>query len=157
MQKKTNAMRILEQKKVPYNVYEYDGSDNMIDGVTVAGMIGKDPSQVFKTLISKGRSGAYYVFVLPAAKELSMKKAAKAVGEKNIELIPVKQIEAITGYIKGGCSPVGMKKAFVTTFDSSAQSLIKIIFSAGKPGLQVEISPSDIQKAVRSSFADICE
>ena len=86
-----------------------------------------------------------------------MKKAAKAVGEKNIELIPVKQIEAITGYIKGGCSPVGMKKAFVTTFDSSAQSLIKIIFSAGKPGLQVEISPSDIQKAVRSSFADICE
>ena len=157
MQKKTNVMRILEKKKIQYEVYEYDGSDNMIDGVTVAGMIGKDPQQVFKTLISKGKSGAYYVFVLPVAKELNMKKAAKAVDEKRIELIPVKQIEAVTGYIKGGCSPVGMKKAFVTTFDSSAQSHGKIIFNAGRPGLQVEISPSDIQKAVRSGFADICE
>jgi len=157
MAKKTNVMRILEQKKISYNVYEYDDSDNMIDGVTVANMIGKDPAIVFKTLVSIGKSKQYYVFVLPVIKELDLKKAAKAVGEKNIELIPVKQIESVTGYIKGGCSPIGMKKAFTTTFDSSAENLDKIIFNAGKVGFQVEISPSDITKAVRAGFADICE
>ena len=156
MPKKTNVMRILEQKKIQYDVYEYYYSDNMIDGVSVAGMIGKSASQVFKTLVSKGRSGAYYVFVLPADKELDMKKAAKAVGEKSIELIPVKQIEPVTGYIKGGCSPVGMKKAFVTTFDSSAQSHGKIIFSAGKVGFQVEMLTKELPKVLRCGFADIC-
>ncbi len=157
MSKKTNVMRILEQKKIPYGVYEYDDSDNMIDGVTVAGMIGRPPQIVFKTLVSVGKSNQYFVFVLPVAKELDFKKAAKAVGEKNIELIPVKQIESVTGYIKGGCSPIGMKKAYTTTFDSSAGSIDKIIFNAGKVGFQVEISPADITKVIRCSFADICE
>lgn len=157
MSKKTNVMRILDQKKIPYTTYEYDDSDNMVDGVTVAGMIGKNPSSVYKTLISIGKSGAYYVFVLPADKELSLKKAAKAVGEKNIELLPVKQIESITGNIKGGCSPIGMKKAYTTTFHSDAKNLDKIIFSAGKVGHQVELNPSDITKAIRTGYADICE
>ena len=157
MSKKTNVMRILEQKKIPYGVYEYDDSDNMIDGVTVAGMIGQPPQIVFKTLVSVGKSNQYFVFVLPVAKELDLKKAAKAVGEKNIELIPVKQIESVTGYIKGGCSPIDMKKAYTTTFDSSAVSIDKIIFNAGKVGFQVEISPADITKVIRCRFADICE
>lgn len=157
MSKKTNVMRILEQRKLPYAAYEYDDSDNMVDGVTVAGMVGKDPSFVYKTLISVGKSGAYYVFVLPVDRELSLKKAAKAAGEKKIELLPIKQIEPVTGYIKGGCSPIGMKKAYTTTFHIDAKKLHKIIFSAGKVGHQVEINPSDITKAIKAGFADICE
>ena len=154
---KTNVMRVLEQKKIPYNVYEYDNSDNMIDGVTVAEMIGCDPNLVYKTLVSISKSKQYYVFVLPVNKELSLKKAAKSVGEKKIELIPVKQIEQVTGYIKGGCSPIGMKKAYKTTFDESALTHKKIIFNAGKVGHQVEVNPHDITKVIRADFADICE
>lgn len=157
MAKKTNVMRVLEQKKILYNVYEYDNSDNMIDGITVAGMIDSDPNIVYKTLVSISKSKQYYVFVLPVNKELSLKKAAKAVDEKKIELIPVKQIEQITGYIKGGCSPIGMKKAYKTTFHKSALTNEKIIFNAGKVGYQVEISPHDITKVIRADFADICE
>lgn len=157
MAKKTNVMRVLEQKKILYNVYEYNNSDNMIDGVTVAGMIDSDPNIVYKTLVSISKSKQYYVFVLPVNKELSLKKAAKAVGEKKIELIPVKQIEQVTGYIKGGCSPIGMKKAYITTFHKAALTNKKIIFNAGKVGYQVEISPHDITKVIRADFSDICE
>lgn len=157
MAKKTNVMRVLEQKKVLYSVYEYDDSDNMIDGVTVAGMIGKDPNIVYKTLVSISKSKQYYVFVLPVNKELSLKKAAKVVGEKKIDLIPVKQIEQVTGYIKGGCSPIGMKKAYKTTFHEAALSEENIIFNAGKVGYQVEVDPHDITKVIRADFADICE
>lgn len=157
MAKKTNVMRVLEQKKVSYSVYEYDDSDNMIDGVTVAGMIDKDPNIVYKTLMSISKSKQYYVFVLPVNKELSLKKAAKSVGEKKIELIPVKQIEQVTGYIKGGCSPIGMKKSYKTTFHKAALSEEKIIFNAGKVGFQVEVDPHEITKVIRADFADICE
>lgn len=154
--KKTNVMRVLETHGIPYNQYEYDDSDNMIDGVTVAKMIGQDPDRVFKTLVTVSKSLINYVFVLPVNKELDLKKAAKAVGEKNIELIPVKEIESTTGYIKGGCSPIGMKKQFRTVFDETAVLYDAIIFNGGKVGFQVEVDPQLIEKAVACSFEDIC-
>jgi Cys-tRNA(Pro)/Cys-tRNA(Cys) deacylase len=153
--KKTNVMRVLEAHDILYNQYEYDDSDNMIDGVTVANMIGQDPDRVFKTLVTVSKSLAYYVFVLPVNKELDLKKAAKSVSEKNIELIPVKTIEPLTGYIKGGCSPIGMKKQFTTVFDETAILYDNIIFNGGKVGFQVEIDPQLLEKVIPVKFDDI--
>ena len=155
-QKKTNVMRILDAKKIPYQSYTYDDSDNMIDGVTVAHMTGKDPSVVYKTLVTSGKPGTYYIFVLPVNKELDLKKAARAVGEKRIEMIPVKRIEDVTGYIKGGCSPVGMKKQYPTVFDISAQTLPSLIFNGGRVGTQVELNPGDIGRVIPYRLDDIC-
>lgn len=154
--KKTNVMRVFESLGIPYNQYEYDDSDNMIDGVTVANMIGQDPDRVFKTLVTVSKSLINYVFVLPVNRELDLKKAAKAVGEKNIELIPVKEIEPTTGYIKGGCSPIGMKKQFKTVFDENAILYDTIIFNGGKVGFQVEADPQLLNKAIPLIFEDIC-
>lgn len=153
---KTNAIRILEQKKVQYTMHDYSQS-GAIAGEEVASVLGEEPSQVFKTLVTVGKSKQNYVFLVPVCKELNLKKAANAVGEKNIEMIKSKDLLPLTGYIHGGCSPVGMKKAFPTVIDESANSFDKIFFSAGKVGLQVEIAVKDIEKVVKYKFFDICD
>ncbi len=152
---KTNAMRLLDQKKVQYNVHDYTGS-GMISGEDVAAVLGEEPSRVFKTLVTVGKTGQHYVFLVPVCKELDLKKGASAVGEKYIEMIKSKDLLGLTGYIHGGCSPIGMKKLFTTTIDSSARSFDKIFFSAGKIGYQVEISVCDIEKVIKYEFFDIC-
>ncbi|MBR4287301.1 MAG: Cys-tRNA(Pro) deacylase [Clostridia bacterium] len=155
-QEKTNAMRILDQKKVEYVVHDYTES-GAIAGEDVAKTLGEDPEKVFKTLVTVGKSKQYYVFLVPVCKELNLKKAAKAVGEKSIEMIKSKELLPLTGYIHGGCSPIGMKKAFPTTVDASAKNIDKIYFSAGKIGLQVEIAVSDINKLIKVKYDDICD
>ena len=155
---KTNVMRTLEQKKIPYTAHYYPHEEGVaVDGVTVAQLLGQDPTVVFKTLVAVGASKRNYVFVIPVLCELDRKKAAKAVGEKSIELIPVKELLPLTGYIRGGCSPVGMKKAFPTVFDSTAQEKTTIIVSGGKIGTQVECSPTALAALVRGSFAAVTE
>ena len=136
---KTNAMRLLEKGKIPYTVHTYEAAQ-AVDGVTVAGKIGRPPEQVFKTLVTKGKNGCY-VFVIPAAAELDLKKAARAVGEKAVEMLPVKELLKTTGYIRGGCSPLGMKKAYPTVIDSHAREWETIVVSAGRIGWQMELSP----------------
>lgn len=155
-QEKTNAMRILDQKKIEYIVHDYTES-GVIAGEDVASTLGEDPEKVFKTLVTVGKSKQYYVFLVPVCKELNLKKAAKAVGEKSIEMIKSKELLPLTGYIHGGCSPIGMKKAFPTTIDISAKEFDKIYFSAGKIGLQVEVNVSDIEKVIKVNFGDITE
>ncbi len=155
-QEKTNAMRILDQKKIEYAVHDYTES-GAIAGEDVAKTLGEDPEKVFKTLVTVGKSKQYYVFLVPVCKELNLKKAAKSVGEKSIEMIKSKELLPLTGYVHGGCSPVGMKKGFPTTIDISAKNSDKIYFSAGKIGLQVEIMVSDIEKVIRADFQDITE
>ena len=150
---KTNAMRILDKAKIPYTVHTYEAGE-AVDGVTVAGQIGRPPEQVFKTLVTKGRDG-YFVFVLPAAAELDLKKAARAAGQKAVEMIPVKDLLKITGYIRGGCSPVGMKKAFPTVIASEAEALDTIIVSAGRIGWQMELAPESLRNLIGASFGDI--
>ncbi len=153
---KTNAMRILDRNKIKYNVHEYPHVEGeAVDGLNVARLTGQDPEQVFKTLVTRGASKNYYVFVLPVAEELDMKKAAKSVGEKSVEMIHVSEINGITGYIRGGCSPVGMKKQFKTTFAEEALSQPTIMVSGGKIGLQIEAAPADLITAVRGQTADI--
>lgn len=151
---KTNAMRFLDSKKIAYSVNTYECED-FIDGVHIAQMLGQDENMSFKTLVTKGKSGGYFVFVLPVAKELDMKKAAKAVGEKSVEMVHVKDINAVTGYIRGGCSPLGMKKQFPTVVDQSAQGFETIIISGGRLGSQIMLSPSDLVSACGGSFGDI--
>lgn len=151
---KTNVMRILEQHKIPYTAHEYSHGKEAVDGVTVAGMLGQPPEQVFKTLVARGKGGCY-VFVIPVAAALDLKKAAKAVGEKSIEMLHVKELPGLTGYVRGGCSPVGMKKAFPTVFDRSAERIPSIMVSAGKIGFQIETKPSDLIALVRGKTAEI--
>jgi Cys-tRNA(Pro)/Cys-tRNA(Cys) deacylase len=151
---KTNAMRALEQKNIDYQCYYYDNSDNMIDGVTVAKMIDKSPDVVFKTIVTRSKSDIF-VFVLPVNTALNLKKCAVAVNQKSIALIPIKEITALTGYIKGGCSPIGMKKTYTTVFDKLALLHDRIIFNAGKVGMQVEISSKDISRVLDVQFSDI--
>ena len=151
---KTNAMRFLDSKKIAYTVNTYECED-FIDGVHIAQMLGQNEDMSFKTLVTKGRSGGYFVFVLPVAKELDMKKAAKAVGEKSVEMLHVKDINAVTGYIRGGCSPLGMKKQFPTVVDKSAQAFDTIIISGGRLGSQILLAPDDLAKACGGSFFDI--
>lgn len=155
-QEKTNAMRILDQKKIEYLIHDYTES-GVIAGEDVANTLGEDPKKVFKTLVTVGKSKQYYVFLVPVCKELNLKKAAKVVGEKSIEMIKSKELLPLTGYIHGGCSPIGMKKAFPTTIDISAKEFDKIYFSAGKIGLQVEVNVSDIEKVIKVNFGDITE
>ena len=154
-EQKTNVMRILDQKKIPYEARHYPHGDEAVDGLAVARSIGEDPKGVFKTLVARGASGKYYVFVIPVAEELDLKKAAKAVGEKSVAMLHVKELLPLTGYVRGGCSPVGMKKLFPTTFDSSAQAQSAIAVSAGKIGDQVVVAPDALCQLVRGSFADL--
>ncbi len=151
---KTNAMRILDRAKVAYNMYTYEPGDK-VDGITVAGKMGQPLEKVYKTLVTKGKSGGYFVFVIPVASGLDLKKAARSVGEKSVEMIHVKDINKITGYIRGGCSPVGMKKQFPTVVSSSAETLDSIIVSGGRIGTQVELNPHTLVELIRGSFADI--
>ncbi len=150
---KTNAMRLLEKGKIPYTVHTYEAAQ-AVDGVTVAGKIGRPPEQVFKTLVTKGKNGCY-VFVIPAAAELDLKKAARAVGEKAVEMLPVKELLKTTGYIRGGCSPLGMKKAYPTVIDSHAREWETIVVSAGRIGWQMELSPERLREASGASFGDL--
>ena len=156
MEEKTNVMRLLEQKKIPYKSYCYLHT-GAVSGVEVAGALGENPMQVFKTLVTAAKSGRHYVFVIPAAKELDLKKAAKAVGEKSIEMVKSKELLPLTGYIHGGCSPIGMKKFFKTVVDTGAASFDTIIFSAGKIGFQVETSLEDLKRIIRFDLADVTE
>lgn len=137
-------MRILEKAGVDYKTYNYDHRDGMVDGISVAEKIGQPVEKVYKTLVTQGASREYYVFIIPVHKELDLKAAAKAVGEKAVEMIKVTDINKITGYIRGGCSPIGMKKEFITVLDSSSNALPTIIVSAGKIGYQIELSPNDL-------------
>jgi Cys-tRNA(Pro)/Cys-tRNA(Cys) deacylase len=151
----TNVMRILEQKKIAYTAHEYPHGDDPVDGQTVAALIGRDPACVYKTLATQGASGAYYVFVIPVAAELNLKKAAKAAGEKSIQMLHVSQLTPLTGYVRGGCSPVGMKKLFPTYFDAHVEALPTVIVSAGKVGHQIETVPSDLMNLIRAKTADL--
>ena len=151
---KTNPMRILDKAGIPYEVHDYTSS-GAIAGADVAAAMGEDPEEVFKTLVTQGRSERYYVFVVPVDRELDLKKAAKAVGEKSIEMLKSKDLLPLTGYIHGGCSPVGMKKFFKTTIDSTAENCETFCISAGKIGYQVELSPRDLAKVIRYQMADL--
>ena len=152
---KTNAMRILEGLKIDFKVHSYDVSDGMLDGGTVARRIGIDPARVFKTLVTQGKSRTYYVFVIPVLKELNLKAAAASVDEKSVEMIPQKELLKTTGYIHGGCSPVGMKKQFRTVIDISALEQERICVSAGRVGFQVDLDPRELIRAVNADTADI--
>ena len=152
---KTNAMRILDKQNIEYSshTYEHTEGDNL--GVSIATKLNEPLEQVFKTLVAQGHSKNYYVFVIPVACELDLKKSAKAVKEKSVELIPVKEINKVTGYIRGGCSPIGMKKEYVTVINSSANDIENIIVSGGKIGFQVELKVSDLIKVSNAILADI--
>ena len=154
-QTKTNAMRMLEKEKVAYTFHEYDHEDGAIDGVSVAGKLGQDPARVFKTLVTQGASKNFYVFVIPVAAELELKKAARAVGEKNVAMLHVADLLKTTGYIRGGCSPVGMKKQFPTVFHETAPLYGTICVSAGKIGHQVECDPNALIALLRAKTADV--
>ncbi|MCR5000085.1 MAG: Cys-tRNA(Pro) deacylase [Lachnospiraceae bacterium] len=153
-EEKTNVMRLLDQKKVPYTMHSYADQPST-NGVEIAQILGQDVARVFKTLVTQGKTKAYYVFMVPVAEELDLKKAAKAAGEKSIAMIPQKELLPLTGYVHGGCSPIGMKKQFPTFIQSGADAFDTIMCSAGKIGYQVEASLSDLQKVVRIEMADI--
>ena len=155
-EEKTNVMRTLEQKKIAYTAKTYPhGEGDAIDGVSVAKAVGLDVEMVFKTLVCKGASGGYYVFDIPVAENLDLKKAAKAVGEKSVAMLPQKELLPLTGYIHGGCSPIGMKKPFPTVLHQSAAEYDTICISAGKVGFQVELSPAGLQKMLPIKLADL--
>lgn len=151
---KTNVMRILDKAKIEYKTHNYSDTD-ALSGVEVADALGENPEQVFKTLVTKGKSGDYFVFMIPVAEELDLKKAAKAVNEKSVEMIKQKDLLKTTGYIHGGCSPIGMKKQFKTTVHFTAENFETIIFSGGKIGWQVEMSIDSLQKIVPCELKDI--
>lgn len=153
-QDKTNAMRILDQKKVPYTSHTYS---DVVAGPDVAAALGEDPDRVFKTLVTVGRSGEHYVFDVPVNRELNLKKAAAAVGEKKIEMIKSKELLPLTGYIHGGCSPIGMKKFFRTTFHESARVCPTIFISGGRIGLQVELSPEALETVISLDYYNLCD
>ena len=155
-EEKTNVMRVLEQKKIAYSAHTYPHEEGVaVDGITVAQSMGFDPAIVFKTLVARGAKGQFYVFDVPVAENLDLKKAAKAVGEKSIEMIHQKELLPLTGYVHGGCSPVGMKKLFPTVIDASAENLETMIVSAGKIGYQVQLSPGDLQKMLPLKCCDV--
>ena len=153
---KTNAIRLLEQKKIPFTVHNYADS-GAVSGVEVAKVLGENPEAVFKTLVTVGKSGEHYVFVVPVNRELNLKKAANAAGEKSVSMIKSKELLPLTGYIHGGCSPIGMKKFFRTFVDISAQDQGTIMVSGGKIGYQIEIAPEDLGKVIRFELADIAD
>lgn len=152
---KTNAVRLLDLKKVDYTLHEYDAPEGFLDGVSVARETGIEPERVFKTLVTQGASREYYVCVIPVARELDLKKAAKHFGEKKLEMIPAKDITKVTGYIKGGCSPVGMKRLFRTAIDESAENFERIVVSAGKVGLQMDLPLTNLMEAASAQLADL--
>ncbi len=152
---KTNAMRILESMKIPFTQHTYECKE-FTDGVQIADMLGLPHEKVFKTLVTEGNSKNYYVFVIPVAEELDLKKAAHSVGEKSVEMLPVKQINQVTGYIRGGCTAIGMKKQYVTRIDSSAETQPTIIVSGGRLGSQIELAPEDLAKATDADFFGLC-
>lgn len=156
MEYKTNVMRILNAKKIRYSCHSYIDTD-AISGVDVANVLHQDPNKVFKTLVTVSASKKYYVFLIPVNRELNLKRAAKAVSEKSIEMIKQKDLFKLTGYVHGGCSPIGMKKFFRTIIDESSIKYEKIIFSAGKIGYQVEISLEDLKKIINFDFADLSD
>ena len=151
---KTNAMRILETMKIPFQHLTYE-CDEFVDGIQIADMLGLPHEKVYKTLVTVGSSKNYYVFVIPIEAELDLKAAARSVGEKSVEMIHVKDINAVTGYIRGGCTAVGMKKQYVTRIDSSARALPEMIVSGGRIGSQLVLAPLDLAKAAKAEFADI--
>lgn len=151
---KTNAMRILDKNKIDYKVNNYE-CDEFIDGVHIADMLGQPYKSTFKTLVTEGKTKNYYVFAIPIDLELDMKKAAKAVGEKSIEMVHVKDINAVTGYIRGGCTPIGMKKQYKTVYHSTIKDFDEIIISGGKLGTQIIIKPDDLIKVTRAEVTDI--
>lgn len=152
---KTNVMRVLDGKKISYKSHMYE-PDARLSGEEIAGILGEDADKVFKTLVTQGKTGQHYVFVIPVKEELDLKKAAKAVSEKSVSMISQKELLPLTGYVHGGCSPIGMKKSFPTVIHESASNYEEIFFSAGKVGYQVEVSVKDIEKVVRYTFADVC-
>ena len=155
-EEKTNVMRLLEQRGIPYTAHTYEHEEGVaVDGVTVARSLGQDPECVFKTLVARGASKGIYVFCIPVAENLDLKKAARAVGEKSIEMVAVKEINALTGYVRGGCSPIGMKKDYPTVFHETAEIVDAIMVSAGKIGYQVELAPSALIELVGGTLADI--
>ena len=154
-EEKTNVMRVLEQRKIPYVPHTYDHPDGAVDGASVARQLGQDPAAVFKTLVARGASGGYYVFDIPVEATLDLKKAARAVGEKAVAMLPQRELLPLTGYVHGGCSPVGMKKLFPTVFHESCLDRETICVSAGKIGFQVEVRPADLIALVRGSTADL--
>lgn len=152
---KTNAMRILDKAKVSYNIINYENKDGKVDGVSVAKKIGRRNDEVFKTLVTTSNTKNIYVFLIPVHKEIDFKKAAKVASEKSIEMIDVNDLQKITGYIRGGCSPIGMKKQYTTFIDKSAEELNTIIVSGGKIGIQLEISTKDLYNIISFSYNDI--
>lgn len=156
-EEKTNVMRLLDQKKIPYTPHTYDVSDGALDGVTAAQRLGVAPETCFKTLVTVGASKRNHVFVIPVAKELDLKAAARAAGEKSIEMLKQAQLLPLTGYIHGGCSPIGMRKRFPTVIDASAQALPEMTVSAGKIGHQVTLAPKDLAGFTGASFAEVCK
>ena len=151
---KTNVMRLMDSRKIPYAAHTY-APDPALSGEDIARILGEDPSYVFKTLVTRGKTGRYYVFVIPVAAELNLKKAAAAAGEKSVEMIHQKELLPLTGYVHGGCSPFGMKKPFPTFVHSSANGLDRIFVSAGRVGFQMELAPADLSKLVRFRFAEL--
>lgn len=152
---KTNAMRILERMKIPFEASSYEDSEEFIDGLHVADKLGLAYEEVYKTLVAIGKSKNYYVFVIPIAEEVDLKKAAAAVKEKSITMLPLKDLTTVTGYVRGGCTAIGMKKQFPTVIQEEAQDLEKMYVSGGKRGLQLHLKPEDLAKATKAEFADI--
>lgn len=151
---KTNAMRMLDRQKISYQLIQYE-CGQFVDGVSIADQLGQSYDSCFKTLVTIGKSGQYFVFVLPVAQELDRKKAAKAVGEKSLDMLPVKDINQVTGYIRGGCTPIGMKKQYPTVIHCSAEHLSEMIISGGRLGEQIKLKPEDLLRVTSGSFADI--
>ena len=156
-EEKTNVMRILDQKKVAYTPHHYAHPGGAVDGVSVAALIGRDPAAVCKTLVTQGGSKQYYVFVIPVQRELDLKAAARAVGEKSIAMLPQARLLPLTGYVHGGCSPIGMKKLFPTVLDQSVENLDAIVVSAGRIGAQVELAPAALCGLIRGKFAPVAK
>ena len=154
-EEKTNVMRILDQRGIPYTPHTYDHENGAVDGVTVARSLGQDPEAVFKTLVARGASGGLYVFDIPVGDSLDLKKAAKAVGEKSVAMLHQKELLPLTGYVHGGCSPIGMKKQYPTVFHETAEILDTIVVSAGKVGYQVELAPGALMELVGARTADL--
>ncbi|MDC6270513.1 Cys-tRNA(Pro) deacylase [Lysinibacillus fusiformis] len=152
---KTNAIRLLEQQKIQFDVIEYEIGDGQVDGVSVAEKIGQPVARVFKTLVAKASAQKLFVFVIPVAEELDLKTAAKVVGEKKIDMLPVKDLLSYTGYVRGGCSPVGMKKLYPTVIDKTAQEQGSIIVSAGKIGMQIHVQLNDLKNITKAQLAPI--
>lgn len=152
---KTNVMRVLDRAKIAYRHYAYEHGDGPVDGEAVAALLGQNPAQVFKTLVTRGANGGFFVFVIPVGRELDLKAAARAVGEKAVSMLHVAELLPTTGYVRGGCSPIGMKKQFPTVIDESALGFETIIFSAGKIGAQVEVAPRDLLALIGGKTAPV--